>query len=158
MVALFSPHGTFSNTAAAAGTPTRRSTMPPTQPHDYQHFTKLYQEELARVLRNDELSPTEIQLLLHFIARTTYGNVTRPMTIAKIAESLDRDRSTISKALQRLEERRLVLRSVNTTTGLRQLTVTPWLVFMGGTRQRADAISAWSRQTASMPASNIPGP
>lgn len=110
----------------------------------HQPFTLLFGDAMLGLLRsegrtdteNKPMRPVDWQLLLYVVASAEYENRLERY-VTEIAEELDKDRSTISRALQSLESRELIY--VEPRRPGRPLTIHlhPALAFRGKAGQRA---------------------
>jgi DNA-binding MarR family transcriptional regulator len=93
---------------------------------------------------DDAMRPVHWRVLLYLLASTEYENrVDRFVT--EIAEELGNDRSTVSKALQVLQERDLIHMNPNGSGRPTTIHVHPALCFRGKAGQRAAALHEhWS--------------
>lgn len=109
---------------------------------DIQPFVRVFQPELLRVLRDGQLTRTELGVLLWLIANANYSN-TVAITVVALAGKLDRDRTTVSRALKTLGERDYVRRSRN-ERGVPEMLISPWIAWKGGANRRAAALMRWA--------------
>lgn len=101
-------------------------------------FTMLFQQGLLDLVCNPEtrLSSTEWRLLAYLCGTMEYENQTEQY-VSEMAQALGQDRSTVSKALDRLELRGLVQRLPGVGRRPGVVLVNPLLAFRGRVGQRA---------------------
>lgn len=85
---------------------------------------------------DDPMRPVHWRVLLYLLASTEYEN-RLDRFVTEIAEDLDNDRSTVSKALDFLEERHLIRKTSNGPGRPFTIDVHPALAFRGKAGQRA---------------------
>jgi hypothetical protein len=109
-----------------------------------QPFTMIFCDTLLDLLRtegrrheeDDPMRPVHWRVLLYLLASTEYKNRLDRFVI-EIADDLGNDRSTVSKALDLLEERELIRRTSNGHGRPFTIDVHPALAFRGKAGQRA---------------------
>ena len=117
-----------------------------------QPFTMIFCDALLALLstegRRDEddsgMTLVHLRVLLYLLGSTEYENRLERF-VTEVADDLDHDRSTVSKALDFLEERDLIRRTSAGTGRPFTIDVHPALAFRGRTGQRARVLrELWS--------------
>lgn len=105
-------------------------------------FTMVFCEELAALITDADAQMSQLQwkVLMYLIAVVEYENAV-DITITDIARAIGHDRSSVSRALRRLEALDLVHRVTGRGTR-RQILLDPHLVFRGREPQRAQMLKA----------------
>ena len=109
-------------------------------------FTILFREEMVALLSGvgSTMSGSEWKLFLYLLAQMDFGNSIE-RHIKELAEGLVCDRSSVSRALPRLEELGLIRRDDAVGNRPRRIVVDPHVAFRGTVKQRDEVMrQGWS--------------
>jgi hypothetical protein len=106
-------------------------------------FTMIFCEELARLIADQsaQLSQLQWKLFMYLLAIVEYENVVEA-SVVELAQAVECDRSSASRALRALEALALIHREPARGTRPRRILLDPHLVFRGVEPQRARMLAA----------------